>query len=294
MEHKKRIRHLVAQILLEDRSRKEWEDRLHDFMSNPEKQKMISGKYANRIAVNMEFMESNLSEWSAVPVSGMSLENTPVGDRMLPTFEFPKGYSSAPTLFVDEECGLCGTRIKNVYWIQNDKKRWVLGVGSECITHFGEGKSGEKIAKESVTKNNRNVLLKLHDARRSIYNVFYVSYMGDYGRTNYRWTDRKAEEIYKEIRSILGNFDPQESSDAMVNRTMNKKGVEAKQALDTFETFFQSPQAIEQRKKSIRKKMKGSQDQFDKFKPTNPLAIQRHEEWMKQMKDELEALDQMT
>ncbi len=133
----------------------------------PEKKKAYGGRYDDRVAQNMEHMESKLHEWGAVKIKKMVETPNDMGEmQTMPEFEFPSGYSQAPSIYKDDQdsCHLCGHDIKNVYWIQNDEKKWVMPVGSECITRFGEGKSGVKLAKEVVVKANRDFVQEVVQA----------------------------------------------------------------------------------------------------------------------------------
>lgn len=109
--------------------------------------------YDTIVAQTLAAMGTASFEWSAVPG-----QMTEAGEE----FSYPAGYSHAPSplkaLGIEPNCELCGHGIKNCYWLQNDTRKWLLMVGSECVTHFGEGKSGEQIAKEHQRANLRQQL----------------------------------------------------------------------------------------------------------------------------------------
>ncbi len=107
---------------------------------------------------------TNQSEWSAMEVTGFASVDTPTGAKEMPEFKFPAGYAQADTPNSgDDCCHLCGHAIKNVYHVQNDAKKLTMIVGSECVTLFGEGKSGEAIAKETKYRLNREFLAEAFD-----------------------------------------------------------------------------------------------------------------------------------
>ena len=120
-----------------------------------EEEKKNTG-YDARVTENLKQMDAPAEEWRATPIVGMQEVEANGKMRLMPIFDFPKNYSSSPTLypvatgpFSRPNCELCGKEpIATVYWIQNDKKKWTMGVGSECVTHFGEGKSGKELQRQ--------------------------------------------------------------------------------------------------------------------------------------------------
>jgi len=111
----------------------------------------------------MEHMGSSTNDWTSTPITGFNIIDVNGKDKSMPTFEFPKGYLKAPTLFPSTDsdnmnCELCGkTPIRTMYWLQNDKMKWTMGVGSECVTHFGDGASGKDNVRQY--KINRAIVL---------------------------------------------------------------------------------------------------------------------------------------
>lgn len=88
-------------------------------------------------------------DWRAVPIIGFQTIDVNGKDKSMPLFDFPQGYKTAPSLYRSNtqplNCELCGKMpITTMYYIQNDKEKYTMGVGSECVTHFGEGKSGKQ------------------------------------------------------------------------------------------------------------------------------------------------------
>lgn len=119
--------------------------------------------YNETVARNLAHMATSAADWKAVPILGE--HPNPDGGKPLPEFDIPRGYAHAPTLYpafhqLDgwTSCELCAHPIKIVYWLQCDAKRWLLAVGSECVTHFGTGLTGEQIAKAARVKLAQELL----------------------------------------------------------------------------------------------------------------------------------------
>lgn len=111
--------------------------------------------YALRVKNNLEQMDSDVTEWTAVPVTGTQQIEVNGKTKDMPLFAFPQNYNTAPSLYLNSGggsapcCELCGKEpIGTIYWIQNDKKRLIMGVGSECITHF-QAQSGTEMTREA-------------------------------------------------------------------------------------------------------------------------------------------------
>lgn len=188
--------------------------------------------YQKAISENYKHMGTAPSEWVAVPVIGMAEVDTGNGkSQSMPQFDFPKGYSAAPSLYTGECCHLCGTPIKNVYWIQNDKRRWTMPVGSECVTHFGEGESGQTIAKKAVWKKNRellNHLLSVYTVLDAAYNdAFHPGYKkGSYHEKS------SAYKIMHSVKKCLGKTINKNSKDGAITRWVSNRGEQAQQLID--------------------------------------------------------------
>lgn len=174
--------------------------------------------YDQTVAHNLNQMGSSPEEWSAVPVTGTTEVDTGGGKmRAMPNFKFPEGYKDAPSIFqgMDDCCQLCGHDIKNYYWIQNDEKKWLMGVGSECVGRFGEGESGEKLAKKDIATANRDFVQQMEDTARQLYAKY--SYEADEihlgrrtGRRIRKWAlhepgAQDAKRIHDAITAALGH-----------------------------------------------------------------------------------------
>lgn len=106
--------------------------------------------YDARVTANLNHIGSKREDWRPVPIKGFALVEGPKGKMIeMPEFDFPKGYARSKTLYKNNQdnpcCELCGKEpIKKYYYIQNDKEQTTMITGSECVTHFGEGKSGKE------------------------------------------------------------------------------------------------------------------------------------------------------
>lgn len=126
--------------------------------------------YALRVKNNLEQMDSNATEWTAVPVTGTQQIEVNGKTKDMPLFDFPQNYKTAPSLYLNSSggegamcCELCGKEpIGTMYWIQNDKKRLILGVGSECITHF-QPKSGNEMTREAKVQEAKDFDAKMKE-----------------------------------------------------------------------------------------------------------------------------------
>lgn len=129
--------------------------------------------YQKRIAENFKHMGTKAEDWTSVPIVGEDVvEGSKGKDVRVPIFEMPQGYKSANTLFPQSKtapfhCELCSKQpIGVLYWLQNDNTKEVLSVGSECVTHFGEGKSGQ----ENVKDFRIQQAAELANEMRTLYN----------------------------------------------------------------------------------------------------------------------------
>ena len=117
--------------------------------------------YKERVSQNLNHMGTEASDWKSVPIIGFNETQDDKGRTIkMPIFDFSvmAGFTKADTLYPASggggkdawtNCELCGTMIKNVYHIYDDKDKYRLQVGSECVTHFQEGKSGKEKEREA-------------------------------------------------------------------------------------------------------------------------------------------------
>lgn len=198
--------------------------------------------YNQAVQRNLAHMGTPAGEWSAVPIKRMADSDAPDG-RQMPEFDFPDPsvYSKAPTLYPCNpgpgpmNCELCGhSPIKFVYWLQNDAKRWTLLVGSECVTHFAAGKSGQRLAKEHVWAANRETIRGYQDLVRRFRDQWMRSvqeqYWGDYGwrtRTVRRWrpgSPRETVTACEQLDNLIGNIIPDTIGTGFIQREATPDG----------------------------------------------------------------------
>jgi RNA polymerase sigma factor (sigma-70 family) len=139
------------------------------------KRKTMSHEQACR--ATFLYTGTKAEDWNAVAVKGTTTVDVPGGtQREMPEFDFPAGYTHPPVLFEsgadNATCELCSHPIKNVYWIQNDKEKLTIAVGSECVTMFGSGQSGKQLTKRAVADQNRDLLKQAWDARDQLARKF--------------------------------------------------------------------------------------------------------------------------
>lgn len=129
--------------------------------------------YSEAVQQNLAQMGTPASEWAAVPVESSQADSE---GRVINQFSLPAGYDVAPTLYrctgQDMNCELCAHPIKNVFWLQNDTRKWLMIVGSECVTHFAEGKSGEELAADKRKEQKREVLRRARVTWQQMVQVF--------------------------------------------------------------------------------------------------------------------------
>ena len=214
---------------------------VRDYSNKKVKSKSVKG-HARIVQKNMEHLGTRLSDWKAVPIKNMALTEGDGGKIvMTPEFEMPKGYKSAPSIYKNNSmgsignCELCGHEIKNVYWIFNKKKKWVMGVGSECITMFGEGKTGRKLSKEKIWEQNRDLLRETIAVKKTIYNNYAkIVDVYDYSRgfiKKRKWASENAKSDYEFLKEITKYKYPDKESeytsaesDTSITRWVNKHG----------------------------------------------------------------------
>lgn len=187
--------------------------------------------YEKAVKENLAHMGTTMSEWSAVPVSGMNeIEGTGGQVVSMPVFDFPTGYEKAPTLFAsdtsDTNCEWCGTRIKRLFWIQNHKRKWILSVGSECVTHFENGRSGKQLVKEKIWEQNRDLLRSAIAAKHDLYSAFARKIYRGYGRYGYEIGDNSARgkvvlATYQGLVGVIGNLMPDPGRSAIETASSN-------------------------------------------------------------------------
>lgn len=172
--------------------------------------------YRKAVAENLKQMGSAIHEWEACEIRDMKEVDTGGGrKKMMPDYAIPKDYDHAPSLYRADAgggvCELCGTPIKDHHWIQNHEKGWVMAVGSECVTHFGAGDSGNALAAQARHKINADLYDETARARRELFHAFTVGReyqnLRGAGTTKRReWRNdadaTKARETYDALKKI--------------------------------------------------------------------------------------------
>ncbi len=154
----------------------------------------MSTIYQKRVVENVAHMGTSMSEWSATEIDGFEEAVNNKGRTVqMPTFNFPKNYKDADTLFKCPPtqpycCELCGrTPINVIYYLQNDRAKLLLRVGSECVTHFQNGTSGDDNFKRFKLNSARVLDIELRSIRKHILDNHSRMVDAGYGRKNRQW-----------------------------------------------------------------------------------------------------------
>jgi hypothetical protein len=205
--------------------------------------------YQQRIKTNLEAMGTSEKEWSAVPINGFTNVDVNGKVKTMPEFLFPKNYQKPPTLFPnstsgDMNCELCGRKpIATAYYIQNDSKKFILIVGSECVKHFGEGASGKenlrqfKIAEAEILNND---LIKALEYIKNTYSKIQSQRNFKGGITkSLKWTQSYVTQDYDKFYSEnVSNLVKEGKLDALFTKgSFNKQYILWYQIADNFKPF---------------------------------------------------------
>lgn len=103
-----------------------------------------------------------------------------------------------------------------------------MPVGSECVTHFGAGLSGEAAHKQGEQARHRALLQELKSARAALWTACATRQHLGYGRWETsisRWTafGPEAIDLREKMAKAIGKNDPAESSDASITRWAGKQ-----------------------------------------------------------------------
>lgn len=177
--------------------------------------------YNQAVERNFRYMKAPASEWTAVPVKSMVETTSDTGKPVLmPEFDMPIGYTTAPSLFrstggPEANCELCGHPIKIVYWLQNHTRRWILMIGSECVTHFAEGESGQQRDERLRREHRRDLLVRL-------YAVMQDGHQRLLAMSCNQWESRsKLKNILRDLRHSLPNTHVSKLTDTGVTAWFN-------------------------------------------------------------------------
>lgn len=208
------IRDLKMIGLTDDEIQKELEI-YEDGGEIPEK---IGNSYNDRIQANYKFMNTEPGEWSAVPVIGTSSIEVNGKTKEMPTFDFPKGYATAPSLFKMGNsgllnCELCGkNNITTLYYVKNDAKKWTMAVGSECVTHFGDAKSGKQNVRQFKIETAKIVDADISKFAKIIFDNFSRIKDAGYGKKERVWSNSylngEGSEYWDNLRKGIAILNP--------------------------------------------------------------------------------------
>lgn len=181
---------------------------------------MTTTPYDEAVAKNLSHMGTPASEWVATPIKEMVNDGQ---NPVFPSYDYPSGYSSAPSLFKitgqDCNCELCGHAIKICFALQNDSKQWMLTVGSECVTHFGTGQSGKELASEKQKMVKREFLRTARARCNELDNTLSKqSLCTDEGQKRYNEMDR----IRYSLRKLLAGYHADYSCDVRFGKKFEK------------------------------------------------------------------------
>ena len=203
-----------------------------------------AGSYDEAVAFNLGYMGTPAHEWTAVPVKGMAETDTPGGRGMMPEFAFPAGYGQAKSWFKDSGenscCGLCGAGIKNVFWLQNDKQQLTLPVGSECVTRFGEGQSGEKLARKTVQSAHRELARSALGTLEQLKSEAKTGYLGNRAAGLIRKLEAATKVTPYPVRDYQKGWS--QSNDAVVTKWAKAKGDEARDLMRQAQELMAAPE----------------------------------------------------
>ena len=131
---------------------------------------MAKNIYTKAVKQNLEFMETNISNWKALPIVDMkTITNEKGKDVSLPMFDYNliKDYKHHKTLYPCGSgdgacCELCGHPVKFLFPIMNDTTKTTLNVGSSCVGKFQEltGNQMVKLKEIQISEDKANNYLK--------------------------------------------------------------------------------------------------------------------------------------
>jgi hypothetical protein len=189
--------------------------------------------HSEAVKKNLQHLGTRLEDWEMCPIKRFVQIDDDRGSKTVPEFDLPVGYKPAPSLYNKNssqgECELCGHDIKNFFWIQNHKKKWIMGVGSECIKNFQEGESGEELAKKEKWKQQRDfakeAISKLAELKFWGINKRFLKPSSNEYRYGNTWGNEKAKSIYDDLSKLTAKVTPEgqyKDDDANITRWFNK------------------------------------------------------------------------
>ena len=156
------------------------------------------GSYDDHVMFNLYQMKSNRDEWSAVPIKSMTDDGE---GHIMPEFDRKgiENFKEAPTMFKSGSdpdsmcCGLCGHKIKMAYPIKNDTKEWYLSVGSECVTNFGEEKSGQEMIRSKKLELGIALINETSELEKQFWQKYHK---GGFSSYNYKIHEAVSKKLY--------------------------------------------------------------------------------------------------
>jgi len=162
--------------------------------------------YSAIVRQNLDHMGTPAHEWAALVPTGSAKTTDDKGATVImPEFVFPRDYKEPDSLFsgTQDACLLCGHKIRNVFWIVNHAQKYILSVGSECVTHFGVGDSGVTISKQADKDARRARYDALCKCAELVYHNFSKTVRDSYGRSWQDWNHREAKSIYETLADSI-------------------------------------------------------------------------------------------
>lgn len=157
-----------------------------------------------------------------------------IGEDGLPVAELPAGYRPAPTLGESSGdcCELCGAQIKNAFWALHDGKKWILRIGSECATRFGDGRSGVELAKDRADDEGRELLRRVILARKALWGAYArTDGFGSRVRSISRAVHGAELALHLEMKEIVGRTDPESASRGSITRWVRANADRARELI---------------------------------------------------------------
>lgn len=146
--------------------------------------------YQERIGQTFKELGTTAADWTPCGIS--SFKENKKGE-LVPMWSWLEGYKNAVTRYSAEgHCHLCGHPIFNLYYIQCDKLKLILCVGSECVENYDMAKIVEHKKAEWKSKAIKAEFDQLVEKLEKAYNAQIKRRM---------WSERWLWECHKIIKS---------------------------------------------------------------------------------------------
>lgn len=178
--------------------------------------------YQENIEENQKHLRTEKSEWRA-------------------DLETPKYFKQAPSLFTEADCcQWCGkNNVKDFFPVYHEAKKFYLMVGSECVRHVAEGKSGKELSKEAIWQENREFVKSFEEAKRQIFISASYEQKDRWGNSHRHLHSsmNRGVNLYNQAKKLLKNIQTESygphreaSNNASITRWI-KKNKEAAEEL---------------------------------------------------------------